>query len=155
MTNLVVYSPENDAIHKSGASVLLHQPTMVAELLVQLAGLGACVRDMAAGGMSTGAIRHSPIDWIFNAPSTSRATSTRYREARRRAFFLFDRVLLFRPGFGILLEQLFAPSQPFLKVLIWPPSLARWRWRTRRTFYVCLVCTLIVTSIEKHGSFGV
>lgn len=41
MAHLVVYSPQNYAIHESGASVLLDQPTMVAELVVQLSGMGA------------------------------------------------------------------------------------------------------------------
>lgn len=39
---------------------------------------------------------------------------------------------------SILLEESFAASKAFLKILVWAPSFARWRWSTRSTGHIGL-----------------
>lgn len=151
-TYLVIYSAKNYAVHEPGAAILLHQPSVLTELGVRPPGLLARVRSKAARAMQNGGIREPPVGLFFEPivtiPGPNGATPAKQG---RRALLLLDRALLLDSGVRVrFLEQFFKLRQPVLEVLIRASSLASRRWRTGRTFYVCLICALdIVTSSER------
>lgn len=101
--------------------------------------------------MPDGAIWGCPVDLILKTADASGAAPSRQRGRRRGAFCLLDRILL-PLGKLALPNQLFAPSQPFYKVCIWPPSFPSRCRRARLAFLIGLVCALVVMIINHDCS---